>query len=376
MVSSQRYFLRISLFVVLVLALVAMVHDSLLAIFRHNPTLNAVILGGFTFGLIWVFFQMIRLRKEEQWLSALEAGKIDSGTPQNLHLLKPLSLALNESSFSGTFSTITTRSILVSIEERLDITRDINRYLMGLLVFLGLLGTFWGLSQTIGSIANVIGGLNIGGEKVQDAFETMKMGLQSPLVGMGTAFSCSMFGLAGSLIIGFLDLQYGKALNSFYHSIEEKMALITRSGFGDASHSGPAYSQGLLEQTVEALSSLQGHMKQGEDNRSSMVKAINIFSDKLSQMAEQMTAHQVIMKKIAQNHIDLQENLMQLVKTNNQAEQTENLIRLLRSLEGTSTKMLEEMVEGRTRSTAELKNEIRLVARTLSALANGQEIAA
>jgi hypothetical protein len=362
-------------FMAVVLGLIGILHNTLSRIFYHSPAINAVIFGVFFVGVGWAFLQMLRLNREQGWLLGLEKGLNKPFTPR---LLQPLAITVKEPSYTGTLPTLAARSLLVSIEERLDETRDVNRYVMGLLVFLGLLGTFWGLSQTIGSIANVIGGLDISGAKVEEAFQTMKMGLQSPLAGMGTAFSCSMFGLAGSLIVGFLDLQYGKAASAFYRNLEDKIATITRHSTAaeGGAYSGPAYNQGLLEQTVESMASVVGLMRQGEDNRTSLVKSLNLFSEKLSHMADQMASHQIIMKKIAQNHIDLQENLMQVVKASHNTENQETVKNTLRTIELTSTKLLEEMVEGRNRTTQELRAEIRLVARTLSALANGQDIAA
>lgn len=374
MPSLKPYFVRMVLFMAVILGLIGVLHSTLSRIFYHSPAINAVIFGIFFVGAGWAFWQMLRLNREQDWLLGLEKGLNKPFTPR---LLQPLALTVKEPSYTGTLPTLAARSLLVSIEERLDETRDVNRYLMGLLVFLGLLGTFWGLSQTIGSIANVIGGLDISGAKVEEAFQTMKLGLQSPLAGMGTAFSCSMFGLAGSLIIGFLDLQYGKAASAFYRNLEDKIATITRhSATEGGSYSGPAYNQGLLEQTVESMASVVGMMRQGEDNRTSLVKSLNLFSEKLSQIGDQMASHQAIMKKIAQNHIDLQENLMQVVKASYNTENQETVKNTLRNIELTSAKLLEEMVEGRSRTTHELRAEIRLVARTLSALANGQDIAA
>src|SRR6185436_15899547 len=169
-------------------------------------------------------------------------------------LLAPLSAMLGDRQGGRlTLSAVATRSLLDSIRSRLDEGRDISRYMIGLLVFLGLLGTFWGLLETLSSIAGVIGGLGgVGGGDVNAFFAELKSGLQAPLGGMGTAFSSSMLGLAGSLILGFLDLQASQAQNRFYNELEEWLAGMTKVGAGPSIGDGsemtsvPAFLQALI----------------------------------------------------------------------------------------------------------------------------------
>ena len=155
----------------------------------------------------------------------------------------------------------TMRSLLDGIASRLDGSRDFSRYMIGLLIFLGLLGTFWGLSQTIGAIGDVIRGLTVGVGELGTVFENLKQGLGAPLTGMGTAFSSSLFGLGGSLMLGFLDLQAAQAQNRFFNDLEEWLSGSTRlsSGAlpGDGEHPAPVYVQALLEQTAESLERLE-----------------------------------------------------------------------------------------------------------------------
>ena len=263
------------------------------------------------------------------------------------------------------------------MEARLEEGRSSNRYLMGLLVFLGLLGTFWGLSETIGAIAGVINSLNTDGVEINQAFVQLKQGLNSPLMGMGIAFSSSLFGLAGSLVLGFLDLQIGQASIRFYQQLEERLIGITRPSLASdkvPTHNGPAYSLGLLEQTIESLAGVQTYLQRSEDNRLNLVKAVQILTEKLTQMAEQMVAHQAVIKTITHNQIELQEGFKQWIKHQHSVAQDEG--NHLRSLDTTTAKLLEEIIEGRSRMTQELRQEIRVITRTLSAIANGQDIAA
>ncbi|MEL0144704.1 MAG: flagellar motor protein MotA, partial [Alphaproteobacteria bacterium] len=164
---------------------------------------------------------------------------------------------------SLSLSTLSMRSLLDGIASRLDESRDLSRYTIGLLIFLGLLGTFWGLLQTVSSVANVIAGLQVGGGDAVTIFNDLKTGLEAPLSGMGTAFSSSLFGLAGSLLLGFLELQAGAAQNRFYNDLEDWLSTATRvSGggalsVGEGDQSVPAYIQALLETTADSLDNLQ-----------------------------------------------------------------------------------------------------------------------
>ena len=379
MTYIHRYFLRIGIFLSLILVTVGVLGAPLRRIFFHNFALNMVILSCLGVGIFLSFFKLYRLQQEQNWLDTFEQGKERFPDAPKAKILAPLSILLSDPSFNGTLSPMVARSILSSVENRLDETRDLNRYLVGLLVFLGLLGTFWGLSETIGAITGVISGIDMGSGDVQNAFGHLKAGLHAPLTGMGMAFSSSMFGLAGSLIIGFLDLQSTKASSAFYHNLEERLAVSTKVGgvIDKASQgSGPAYSMGLLEQTIESMANLQTQMRRSEDNRLSVVKNMQTLNEKLAQMADQLSSNQTVIKKISQNQVELQEGLIQMTKTSNHAGHDEMIKQLLRSLDTTSSKMLEEIVEGRNRTTQELRTEIRVIARTLSAIANGQEVAA
>jgi hypothetical protein len=375
----RNYFLRMTAFALSILTCVLVLKGPLGRIFLNNLFLNSVIMSCLIIGVTLCFYKLYRLKQEQQWLDTFEQGTERFPHAPKAQILAPLAIIFSDPHHGGTLSAVTAKSILSSVEARLDESHHVTRYLVGLLIFLGLLGTFWGLSETIGAIAGVINGIDMGSGEVKDAFQNLKKGLQSPLSGMGTAFSCSMFGLASSLIVGFLDLQVSGAGSKFYQTLEERLAMNTRLGGNldqNQSSSGPAYSMGLLEQTVESLANLQAQMRRTEDNRLSLVKTIQTLGEKMGQLTEQMSVHQNIMKKIAQNQIDLQESVLQISKATAENQKDDTLKYHLRSLDATATKLLEESVEGRNRLTQELRNEIRVIARTLSAIASGQDIAA
>ncbi|WP_117191833.1 MotA/TolQ/ExbB proton channel family protein [Rhizobium terrae] len=197
--------------------------------FQTNPGLNGLILGVLLIGVILVFNQVIGLIPEVRWFNSFRAAGSADKVGREPRLLAPMRTLIG-SRRKMALSTNAFRSILDSIGTRLDESRDISRYLIGLLVFLGLLGTFWGLIETIGSISNVIGALDPNSGDSNDILAAIKSGLAQPLAGMGTAFSSSLLGLSGSLILGFLDLQAGRAQNRFYTELENWLSSVTDLG--------------------------------------------------------------------------------------------------------------------------------------------------
>jgi len=220
--SPQIFLLSMLVFLALSGFVAAALYRQISTAFQTNPGLNGLILGVLLIGILFAFIQVIRLFREVKWVNSFRAGS-EATDPV---LLAPMKALLSRSS-SAAISTTSMRSILDSIATRLDETRDISRYLIGLLVFLGLLGTFWGLLQTIASIGDTIRSLDPGGGDTNDVLNSLKSGLSAPLSGMGTAFSSSLFGLSGSLILGFLDLQAGRAQNRFYTELENWLSTVT-----------------------------------------------------------------------------------------------------------------------------------------------------
>jgi hypothetical protein len=379
----NRFAVRSFIFLVLILGGSYPLWGALVAAFQHNRVLNSIILSVLGVGIILILFQFQKLQKEKDWLDFFDRGEEKFPNAPKPVILAPMAILLSDYQGTSTHSQLAIRSVLSGVESRLDESRDVSRYLVGLLIFLGLLGTFWGLSQTIGAITGVITGIDVTGKEAKDTFQALKEGLKSPLAGMGTAFSSSMFGLASSLILGFLDLQYSKATTAFFHNLEEKLSIMFRSAGAETSlmaSSGPAYTQSLLEQTVENMGQLQALMRRNEDNRASVVKAVQSLGEKLALLTEQTLVQQTLMKKIAQNQIDTQDILMKL--SNNMTAQStapamdEGIKQYLRNIDTTALKLLEELIEGRSRGVQDLKNEIKLVARTISALAQQEGVAA
>ncbi|HEX2511334.1 MAG TPA: flagellar motor protein MotA [Xanthobacteraceae bacterium] len=219
--SSPRIFLvRIFVFLILCALIVVILHKQIWVAFLANPGLNAVIIGVLLVGILLAFRQVIRLYPEVAWVNSFRVADPGLAVDRPPVLLAPMAAILGDRVGRMAMSAQLMRGILDSIATRLDEARDISRYMTGLLVFLGLLGTFWGLIETVGSVGRVIQGLSIGGD-AGAMLDALKEGLAAPLSGMGISFSSSLFGLAGSLVLGFLDLQSSQAQNRFYIDLED-----------------------------------------------------------------------------------------------------------------------------------------------------------
>jgi hypothetical protein len=265
------------------------------------------------------------------------------------------------------------RSVLDGIASRLDESREISRYATGLLIFLGLLGTFWGLLLTIGSVSAVISNMSVGGGDINALFNELKSGLSEPLRGMAIAFSSSMLGLAGALVLGFLDLQAGQAQNRFYTELEDWLASATRLSSGalgaDGEGSMPAYVQALLEQSAENMEELQRTLSRNEEGRAQGTAALMQLTERLAVQADQMRAAQVLMSRMAEAQAQLQPILARLADSSADGALDAASRAHIRNLELYLARILEEMTQGRMQATSEIRNEIKVLARTIAAIA-------
>jgi len=219
--SSPRVFLfRMLVFVVLGGLVAFLLHKQIETAFMANPGLNALIIGVLLFGVVLAVRQVMRLYPEIAWVNNFRLADPGLAVDRPPVLLAPMAAILGSRVGRMAMSSQLMRGILDSIATRLDEARDLSRYMTGLLVFLGLLGTFWGLIETVSSVGNVIQGLKPGGD-AGSMFDSLREGLAAPLSGMGISFSSSLFGLAGSLVLGFLDLQSSQAQNRFYTELED-----------------------------------------------------------------------------------------------------------------------------------------------------------
>ena len=266
--SPNIYLIRIGVFLILAGFVAFILHTQLTAAFFGNPGLNGLIIGVLFVGVVLALRQIGRLYREIRWVNQLEDRSGLAPTPT---LLAPMAAVLGDGG-PGALSVAVTRSLLDSISARLDENRELVRYLAGLLVFLGLLGTFWGLIDTVNSVAKIIGSLRTGSDSAV-LFEELKGQLAAPLSGMGVSFSASLFGLAGSLVLGFLDLQAGQAQNRFYTELEDWLAV---SGSTDETALVPVGSSALPPELVNALNRLAGAVGEGPAGRDATQAMANL----------------------------------------------------------------------------------------------------
>jgi len=283
--SSPRIFLvRMLVFLVLCALVMVVLYRQIIQAFFANPGLNALIGLVLLVGIILAFRQVIRLYPEVSWVNNFRIADPGLAVDRHPTLLAPMAAILGgERTGRMTITQQTMRHLLDSIATRLDEARDISRYMTGLLVFLGLLGTFWGLIETVGSVGDVIRDLKVGGD-AGALFDTLKQGLARPLGGMGISFSSSLFGLAGSLILGFLDLQSSQAQNRFYTDLEDWLATTVREyGGGDAA--------GDLGGAIDRL---RAAVEEGGGNRSTTTAMANLAEAIQGLVAHMRTEQQMI----------------------------------------------------------------------------------
>jgi hypothetical protein len=293
--SPSVFLVRMLVFLVLCTLVGVVLYKQITLAFFANPGLNALIGAVLLIGIILAFRQVIRLYPEVSWVNNFRIADPGLAPARHPRLLAPMAAILGgERSGRMTITQQTMRHLLDSIATRLDEARDISRYMTGLLVFLGLLGTFWGLIETVGSVGKVIDGLKVGGD-AGALFDTLKEGLAAPLGGMGISFSSSLFGLAGSLILGFLDLQSSQAQNRFYTDLEDWLATTVREyGRGEVAVGGGVAS-GELQAAVERLRSV---LEEGSASRSTTA-AMASLAEAIQALVSHMRTEQQMIREWA-----------------------------------------------------------------------------
>ena len=306
--SSPRIFLfRMAVFLALAGFIAYILQEQIKRAFMANPGLNGLILGVLAVGIIMAIATVARLFREIAWVNAW--GGPDAAKAPAPRLLAPMARLAGD---GRAISTITLRAILDSVATRLDESREILRYLTGLLIFLGLLGTFWGLLETVGSIGDVIGAMK-GGAESSVLFEDLKAGIAKPLAGMSLSFTASLFGLAGSLVLGFLDLQAGQAQNRFYVELEDR---VSAAAAADASLAAATALSPDLRATLERVSSASDSSGQRAasaamanlaDGVQALVKHMRAEQQMIRDWVEQQAAQNREIKKALERFVDERE---------------------------------------------------------------------
>lgn len=307
--SSPRAYLSFMIIFLVIVSFIAFIlYRQISVAFMSNPGLNGLIVFVAGLGVLLLFGRVIRLFPEISWVNSFRIGDpgLDTRAPV---LLAPMATLLGNKVGEMALTPMTARSILDSIGMRLEESREISRYLTGLLVFLGLLGTFWGLLQTITAVGQTIQSLNVGSGDAGVIFEDLKAGLEAPLSGMGTAFSSSLFGLTGSLVLGFLDLQAGQAQNRFYNELEDWLSTVTDIEPED----GPIMSvpSSNTEQIQASLAQLQKTLEDGSSKNAA--QAMSNLAEGIQGLVKHVRSEQQMMRDWAEQQGEQQKRVENLL---------------------------------------------------------------
>ena len=332
---------------------------QIIAIYNSNPYLNGVILGVFVLGVLSCFNQVFLLTKSVRWIERFARDAGGHSYVAAPSLLAPLATLLRSRGARSQISSSSGRSILDSVAQRIDEDREITRYIGNVLIFLGLLGTFYGLATTVPALVETIRSLSPGeGEDGADIFSRLQAGLESQLGGMGTAFSSSLLGLAGSLVVGLLELFAGHGQNRFYRELEEWMSTITRVGLdGDESGSGDSGVMGaFVDQLGELIDTIQMSMGQIDADREENERRFGSLAESIEQLTQvsENDSTEALLKRVAEGQDRL---ITKLDESGMEGIDAESRMRL-RSIDVQLLRILEEMSAGRQESIGDLRSEL------------------
>ena len=351
---------------------VILLYGPLSEAFLSNPVFNSIILAVLLVGIVINFRQVGMLSAEVAWINHYRGKRkrFWQSKPDHPRLLAPLAkmLGQQESDFLS-LSPLPLRGVLDSVRLRLDELRDVSRYMIGLLIFLGLLGTFWGLLITVSAVGQMIGDLGGSGTESAVMFGSLLEGLKAPLSGMGTAFSSSLFGLAGSLVLGFLDLQAGHSQTRFFNELEDWLTGVTRltgaQMIGERELSEPSYIHAMLEQTAETLDKLQRNVMRDDAQRHLIGDQIHGLGRELAAFADLSRNEQRVLSALAKGQSDLAPVLTLLAEREDKVD--ESMEEHIRSLDSNIKRLVDELVTGREQLVDEIRDELRVIGRALTA---------
>lgn len=351
-----------------------LIHDTVLGIVRTNLWLNGFITGVFLLAVMTCFWQVFILVQSVSWIESFARHDPGASEAEAPLLLAPLAQLLRSRGARSQLSASSTRSILESVATRIDEARDITRYLINLLIFLGLLGTFYGLATTVPAVVETIRSLAPQqGESGLEVFSKLMGGLESQLGGMGTAFSSSLLGLAGSLVVGLLELFAGHGQNRFYRELEDWLSSITRVGFASGDGEGdPGAMAGLIDHLGAQVDVLQTIAAQGEQDRLALddrFAELNATLARLAGQADAAAAQTAALNRIAEG----QDRLIAALQGAEGGAHSDAESRMrLRSIDVQLLRILEEMSAGRAETTADLRADLTALTTAVRQLGRGR----
>ncbi|MDR1034750.1 MAG: hypothetical protein LBL32_02340 [Holosporales bacterium] len=360
--SSGFCFFRISIFLSMIAWMVVVLFGVLKNAFLYNIQINSVILLSLISGIIFIYFGIFKYNREYSKLMKFDT--LPKSEIAKLTFLRPLSLYISRN--NRIISQAKLQTVLSSIEARIDNFSVIPKYISGVLVFLGLLGTFWGLSHTISNVANIIDNLGIENADAAGSFGKLKDSLKIPLSGMGIAFGCSLFGLTGSLILGFLNVNFKKVADAFFGKVEEWITKSTVSfdAVDNAQeYHGQIFSMGLLEKTIETVYAFQNQLRELDDDRLNLANMQSETYQRILKISEILAANQNLVKVMNENQLEFQNTVRKMSDTFWQ-----DISDKLTSINNTLSSIAHNSTTNRDYVVDNLGKDIRLISKTLSSL--------
>ena len=310
--SLNQYLIRVFIFLIVILAIAVFVYPVLQSAFLSNIYINLIIILSLFFGLGFCIYNLSQLQSNYASLASFNIHKSPQTLTNKPGVLKNLIYELSENDGLHTFRSSKVDKILENIDMSLSGIRETSRYLVGLLVFLGLLGTFWGLLLTIGSVGNVIGGLGIDDTNVAGFFNSLKEGLNAPLQGMSVAFSSSLLGLAGSLILGFVDLQLGQAQSKFSQFAEKIILGNSSPDFMSTNTSSDKNTLTAIQKIYDNLDNLVFSLKETAQNQSHIFSYMKSLTEQLSNLNASAREQDKKLSNFLSTQLNSQSNILQL----------------------------------------------------------------
>ena len=307
----NQYLVRVGVFLAAIFVVVVLLYPVLQNAFLSNVFINSVIILALVIGLIYNIYHLFNLSNEFSSLSSFNIHKSPQSFLNSKSILKNISLELKQLDGFYVFKSSSINRLIESVDMSLASVRETSRYLVGLLVFLGLLGTFWGLLKTIGSVGNVISGLGIDDTNVAGFFNSLKDGLNAPLQGMSIAFSSSLLGLAGSLILGFVDLNLGQAQSKFSQYFEKTLNKNSSPDFFKTTNNENITTQ-AIQKIYDNLDTLVHVLKETAQNQNQIFLNLQSLNEQLNQISKNSVGIDKKLSNFLSTQLNAQSSMLQL----------------------------------------------------------------
>ena len=307
----NKYLLRVAIFLAIVFVIVVLIYPVLQKAFIANILINSIIILALIVGLIYNIYQLTMLSSEYVSLSTFNIHKNPQSFVNSKNILKNIGIELKQLDGHYVFKSSSITRLIESVDMQLSSAREASRYLVGLLVFLGLLGTFWGLLKTIGSVGDVINGLGIDDTNVAGFFNSLKEGLNAPLQGMSIAFSSSLLGLAGSLILGFVDLNLGQAQNQFSQYFEKTINNNSSPDFLKTNDNENLTNK-AIQRIYDNLENLIHSIKETANNQNQLNLHLESLNTQLKQISNISAETDKKLSNFLSTQLNTQSSIMQL----------------------------------------------------------------